>query len=481
MYIFLISLLGIFLRLININKPEGLWNDEYVSWQVSATPFNEGFWNEVLKQCHMPLYYLYLKPFSAYSDLVLRLSSVIPSVIAIPVMYLVGKEYSKKCGYICAGITSVLPFLVYYAQEVRFYSLIFLFSALLLLYTIRLIHNKKSWCGFIVSAILILFTHVLGGIYVGLVCAFIFYKKKNISKKLLLSMVLLTILLIPFGTNILSMLPSSQWWGEFSYTNILFLFSDYFSPILTNNINAPKIFFYSKNILFINLLLIPTIFASINLISGIKQAKGIALVAILTIFSTAILALSGKIVFITKYTIEILPILILLIALGTKNKNSCLFLSIFIAFQIFSVFTPYYPAKILRAEGNNLAAEMLNSTHADKIIYTYYAPDRFSRYIKTEAKTAHISKINRFEYIDNPAKILNTVSIGENVSILFLDTVSFIPENWIQKAKNNHLPEMFISFSIIRNELIKELSKNYSDFDIKRNGSWTVINARKLK
>ena len=90
--LFFVLLVGCILRLSFINKPEGLWNDEYVSWYVANTPFQEGFWQEVLKQCHMPLYYLYLKPFAHFSDLVLRLTSVVPSVLAIVVMYFVGKE-----------------------------------------------------------------------------------------------------------------------------------------------------------------------------------------------------------------------------------------------------------------------------------------------------------------------------------------------------------------------------------------------------
>ena len=137
--LFFIILFGLLLRLSFINKPEGLWNDEYVSWFVANT--SEGFWQEVFKQCHMPLYYLYLKPFTQFSDIVLRLTSVIPGVIAVWIMYLTGREFSKKAALYSALITSVLSFLVYYSQEVRFYSLLFLFSALSLLYTVRVIKN----------------------------------------------------------------------------------------------------------------------------------------------------------------------------------------------------------------------------------------------------------------------------------------------------------------------------------------------------
>ena len=91
--LFFILLVGFILRLSFINKPEGLWNDEYVSWYVANTPFREGFWQEVLKQCHMPLYYLLLKPFASCSDIVLRLTSVVVGVLAIFAMYFAGKEF----------------------------------------------------------------------------------------------------------------------------------------------------------------------------------------------------------------------------------------------------------------------------------------------------------------------------------------------------------------------------------------------------
>ena len=109
------------------------------------------------------------------------------------------------------------------------------------------------------------------------------------------------------------MLPSSQWWGHFSYTNILFLFSDYLSPILTNNINAPKVFFYNKSLAL--WMILPLIIAFYPICIGIKKAKGLSIVSVLTVLAMSVLAIGGKIVFITKYSIEILPILIFFLAL----------------------------------------------------------------------------------------------------------------------------------------------------------------------
>ena len=288
-------------------------------------------------------------------------------------------------------------------------------------------------------------------------------------------------LILPIGLNILKMIPSSQWWGTFSYTNILFMFSDYFSPILTNNVNAPNVFFYNKNLVFLTLMTLPTIIAFYLIIVGARRAKGLAVIALGVILLTALLAFSGKIVFITKYTIEILPILILLLSLGVKGKVEKALLIIFVLIQLIAVFTPYYPSKIFRAEGHKLVADILNDKKLDRIVFTYYEPNRFFRYLKNDANMDSISKSNRFWYLENLDKVLSSAKQSERVSVVFLNSVSFIPYNSIEIAKENKVPEMFMTFSIIKNAIIKELSENYTDFYIQNAGSWTVITATKFK
>ena len=472
----LLILLAFILRLINIDKPEGLWNDEYVSWFVASTPFLNGFWQEVLKQCHMPLYYLYLKPFAGCNDLVLRLTSLIPSLCSVFVMYLVGKEYSHKKAVYLGLTTAVLSFLIYYAQEVRFYSLLFLFSALLLLFTIRIVNDKKGWTGYIISSLLILFTHVLGGIYVFFNTLYVLYKKRRLSKWIIV-LFLLCLPLLPLGTNILRMLPSSQWWGEFSYTNILFLFSDFFSPILSNNVNASPVFFYQKDFLWSVLILVPTLIGVFGIIRGANKQRGLLAVCAAVVIVMSLLAVNGKLVFITKYVIEILPALLLLFVLGVNDKLFVLF----ITFHLFAVFTPFYVTKIPRTEGHKIVGEILNKQQPDKIVYTYYSKDRFERYLDEEVPSYWIDKTMRFVYLDNPSKILDDINLGERVSVVFLDSVSFVPENMIEIAKQRNLPEMFVTFSIIKNSLVRELNDNYRDFDVKKNGSWTIITATRFK
>lgn len=477
MGLYLIIILSLCLRLINIDKPEGLWNDEYVSWYVASTPFFKGFWQEVLKQCHLPLYYLYLKPFAHCNDIVLRLTSLLPAVLSVPVMYLVGKEYSKEIAVKTALTTAVLSFLVYYSQEVRFYSLLFLFSALLLLFTIRLINNKKTMAGFVISSLLVLFTHVLGIIYVFFNTCYVMYKKKRLPIAILIVSFLI---LLPLGINILKMLPASQWWGHFTYTNILFLFSDFFSPILTNNVNAPSVFFYNTNPFWCTLILLPTLIAVWGIAVGSKKNRGLAAVSLATVFVMCLFALSGKLVFITKYLTEILPALILLMTIGLNGKIGKWLFVLFISFHLFAVFTPFYTAKILRSEGHRIVGEILNKQNPDKIIFTYYDDLRFRRYLKIDVPTYYISKINRFDY-SNPSDVLCDVKVGERVSVVFLDSVSFLTPEFIESIDDRKIPEMFITFSNIKNALVDKLAEDYKDFRVDKDGSWTVVSAARFK
>ena len=187
LWITLITILGAVLRLICIEKDGGLWNDEYVSWAIATIPFGKGFIEGVFNQCHMPFYYLYLKFFTLFSndDTFLRITSVIPAVISIPVMYIVGKEKNKLTGLMCALFTALSSYLIYFAQEVRFYSLLFLFSALSLYFTIRLIRKprKRNLIGLLISNFMILFTHTIGFIYVFFDLLFISYKLRKLYKK----------------------------------------------------------------------------------------------------------------------------------------------------------------------------------------------------------------------------------------------------------------------------------------------------------
>ncbi len=510
MYLFFVILLGVILRLAYILKPEGLWNDEYVSWMISATPFNDGFITAVLKQCHMPLYYLYLKIFTIIgnnNDLILRLSSVLPSVAAIWIMYLAGKTKNSFTARTLAIMTAISTFLIYYAQEVRFYSLLFLFSALMLLFLLKIRINpcKKYLAGFIISSLLVLFTHTIGFVFVffSVIYLILIIKPKRIYYYIFAGVFILA---APMIIYIFLHTGHSQWWGAFSYRNIVFMLTDFFSPILTNNVNIPSVIFYKKGVLFALTLVLPALIAAYFIIYALikdKTTRGLFYITLFTTITLSAAAMTGKFVFITKYNIEILPVLMYLFAAGlsmTKPITRYIFLLLYLGFQAFYIFTPAYPSKLPRAEGNRIAAMLIARSGIrpeDKLIITYYNPERFTKYVNLNGlNITSIDKTEVSHYISNdrqinPADYLTDSSFTEanlnklinpkqKTYILFLDSVSFFPDKDLKKIaeKEEYIDKVnpiYLEMSVLKNEILRYGKKHNLDVKSTKMGSWSLI------
>ena len=528
LYLLVIITIGLILRLIFIDKPDGLWNDEYVSWMIASAPFSEGFWTGVKNQCHMPIYYLYLKAFInifGNNDTLLRLSSVLPGIIAIPVLYSIGDLKDKKTGYFCAFFAAISSFLIYYSQEVRIYSLLFLISSLSLLYTLKLLKttNIKNLLLYILFNFLILVTHTIGFVYV----FFNLYKnyKKQVSA-LWISLALCTLIVSPLIIKILTFKSFSQWWGHFSFSKIVFLFTDYFSPVLTNLTNAPDNIFYMPSLALF--MLLPAIIAITCIVISLhknRQNCELATICLLVILTLSIASLSGKLVFITKYSIEIYPILIYLACFGiTQISNKVLRIVLICVYCFISLgyifIHPYSAPKMRRAEGHKLAIDMLKRADPqpnDYIIILYYSKDRFLKYFDfSKYNVISMDKSNFREFLSEESynennqqncksfykntffkqenayfenllskNVLNNLQNNQNVIVIVLDSVSVYSPNDMQKISQNEAlynktPFLFLVFSYLRNETFEYMVKSLVVTQIERKGKWTVARFTKL-
>lgn len=533
--IYLLITLSILLRLIFINKPDGLWNDEYVSYMISATPFNNGFVQAVKSQCHMPLYYLYLKfvmSIFGQSDLVLRLSSVFTGILSVIVMYFTGREKDEKTGILCAGFSAISSFLIYYSQEVRMYSLLFLISALTLLYTIKCIKNpiKKNLIFCTVFNFLVLFTHTIGFVFVFFNLIFLSINLFKQYKKVIIWLWAVIgacgVLLSPLVVKILTTHSFSQWWGHFSISKIGFLFTDYFSPILTNLTNAPDKFLYAPKLAFF--MLVPTVIAIFCIIKSLIKDKlntGLFTVAACVTLVLTITAITGKLVFITKYSIEIYPILIFLACSGLSSiNNKILRNSLIILYSLISagyiLFAPYSAPKMRRAEGHKIVTDAFYQMKLQKddiIFLEYYDKDRFEKYFDfSNYRTVSITKGNfpqylsagtsyeeiykngkdlyrnmflseENQYFDDMLKkeIFDRLSVGQSVVMVVLNSVSqYSPHDIKLIAENENLyqkqPLLFLVFSYIKNKSFYELQKTLAITMFQTKGNWTVIKFTKL-
>lgn len=532
--ILLIALFGLLLRLIFINKAEGLWNDEYVSFMIASTPFNKGFTNIMNTQCHLPFYYLYLKFWMfvfGNSDLLLRLASVVPGVLAILAMYKIGIEHSKETGYLCAGLTAISSFLIYYSQEVRFYSLLFLFSAMSLLYTLRILKypNKKNIILYCISNLLILITHTIGFVFVFFNLIFVssglFKQYKKLITGIWSAIAIGTCALLPMIANILSVKFYTQWWGSFSISKIGFLFTDYFSPVLTNLVNAPENFFYNPNIIF--WMLTTTIIAISFIIRAIlknKQNAYLFLICVATIIVMIIAALLGKLVFITKYSIEIYPILIYLACFGCSTiskkpvKNILIWIYCVISLG-YLIFAPYSAPKIPRAEGHKIVGDMLNLLNLQKndfILFEYYDSNRFDKYFNfKDYNVISINKGNFQSYLSGHdfddiyyngkdtykqiftsendkylkkqlnEQLFSKMKPGQSVAVIMLDSVAFYDKETIKNIVNNDemyekVPFLFLIFSYVKNEVFYDMMDELTLVGGGQKGSWRILKFTKL-
>ena len=415
--------LGTVLRLIFIDKPEGLWNDEYVSWSISVIPFGKKFIDEILAQCHMPLYYLYLKFFIHFygnSDLMLRLTSVLPGILSIFSMYFVGKEFkNKNLGGLCASITALSSFLIYFSQEVRFYELLFFFSSLSLFYTLKLGKEQsvKNLVLYIVSNFLIIVTHTIGFVFVffnALFLSFWFGKQEKYKKNIKIAwgfILLISLFFIPMLFKMFTSHPLSQWWSHFSVSKIGFLVTDYFSPMLTNIVSAPDNFFYNFTFGFVVFAIIPSIIAIVGMVKALMTKKyeivGLFSVSAAFVFVMVVMAIAGKLVFITKYSIEIYPILIAIVGFGLLEfkkgwRYFLIFLFCFLNLY-YILMNPNSAPKLHRWEGHKIVANLLKNAElneGDTILLNYYPKNRFEKYFNfNKYNVVSINKGNFAQYL----------------------------------------------------------------------------------
>ena len=127
----LIFILAFILRILFINRPDGLWYDELVIYNEISKPSLWAVIVDTIKiDIHFPLYnsllYLWSKIFSN-SDVALKFLSVVFSMATVVVSFFIGKNIKNSfLGIITMFIFAINSYQIYYSQEVKMYSLLYL-------------------------------------------------------------------------------------------------------------------------------------------------------------------------------------------------------------------------------------------------------------------------------------------------------------------------------------------------------------------
>ncbi|RZJ34212.1 MAG: hypothetical protein EOO51_10665 [Flavobacterium sp.] len=162
----LLLLVGSFLRLYHIDF-QSVWLDEIHTINESNPSFS---WSQIYGSLlasdpHPPLYFVLVQlcfKLFGYSTIVVRLFSAIAGIAGIWAIYLLGKEIvNKQTGLIAATLLTFSYFHIYYSQEARMYSLLFLTTTLSFYFLARLIKQPTLKHALLhgLMAALMIYTH----------------------------------------------------------------------------------------------------------------------------------------------------------------------------------------------------------------------------------------------------------------------------------------------------------------------------------
>jgi mannosyltransferase len=177
-----IVLAGAFLRVYHLGT-QSLWLDEVVSVGFAKLSVPQMV-QATARDVHPPLYYLILHYWIIIfgtSESAVRLLSALFGILAIPMIYVVGRQlFNKQAGLVAALILAISSFNIWYSQETRMYSLMVLLALLSMYFFWRFLQQSSlvSSVGYVLSTALLVWTHDYGwfvviaqNIYVGTLLA----------------------------------------------------------------------------------------------------------------------------------------------------------------------------------------------------------------------------------------------------------------------------------------------------------------------
>lgn len=165
----LLVLLGAGLRMHRLDV-QSIWYDEAFSVYLASQPALDLVAG--VEPDHLPLYFLLLHfwmPLAGQSELALRYLSLLFGVLAIPLVYVLGRRLLDRWTAVAAAaIAAVSPFFVYYSQETRMYSLVAVQATLATYLLARAARGERRlWLPYALVAASLLYTHYYGLLFVG--------------------------------------------------------------------------------------------------------------------------------------------------------------------------------------------------------------------------------------------------------------------------------------------------------------------------
>ena len=169
-------------------------------WQTSHTPTK--ILNIIAQDVHVPLYHFILhfwQLFLGNSVFTGRVLSLIFFALSIPAVYFVGKRtFNQNIGIFAATLLAISPFMNWYGNEIRMYSLLTLMTIMsqyffVMIYKTR---DKDAWLGYFIVNVFGIFTHYFFFFVLIVQVIFFFSYKSLFPPKALRKFIIIAVILL---------------------------------------------------------------------------------------------------------------------------------------------------------------------------------------------------------------------------------------------------------------------------------------------
>jgi len=399
--IVLVLFFSFLIRLIGINQ--SLWLDEAISVNVAKMSLSNIVNNFSIADFHPPSHYFFLNIWiRLFGDgvVVMRISSVLFSLITIYLVYKIGKEIkNKKFGLWAALLTGVNPLLIYFSQELRMYMLVVMLLVGAIYFFIKL-NKEVNWRNILGFNLLIgsSFLSFYGSIFlIGAMFLYWLFKKK--FKLFFINSIGIILAIIIIGPLLWTQLMNSQkalvdvsnWASTLGKVNLKNLF------LIPIKFTVGKISWYPKKFYYL-IAGLGTMVAALFSLKGLIKDKVLRFLLIVPLILGIIFSLKTPLLQYFRF-LYLIPIWSLLIAYSKKGRKI-----VFIIFLLFSSIYLLNP-KMHREDWKSLSASLKKEDN----IYLISSFGDPIRYYNSEVK---INDIKSSEPEEDKIKI---VKYGEEI------------------------------------------------------------------
>jgi mannosyltransferase len=421
----LILVIALLLRIFAIDF-KSPWLDELYSI-VPTNPANTvAFIVDYCKSDQPPFYFLtlhYWFKVTPYTVASARILSAIIGLLGVTSLFFLGREIKNtSVGLIASFLTAINYFHIFYSQEARFYSLLFLFTSLSFIWFIRSIKYKNlpNYILYVVSTVALLYTQYYGIIIFAIqgllfILYVIFFRAS--TRFIVTGVVMALLIAVAFTPWIPTILKDStidSYWIEkpkpyfFAVYYYLYMGKDVFAGLLMVVLCLPL---------------------SLEILTQLKKRQMslelflvvlVIIWALLSLFLPYVRSVTSTPILQPRYTIVTLPAIILLISvaierLSVKRQLAVLsVLTVSFAINIFGVSKHY--TKIDKAQWREAAAVVIEKNNGATKVYSNQ--EWWYNYF--------------FYFVNPPIKVLGQYSVNEAKELpVFIEQVGNENELWV--------------------------------------------------